>query len=129
MKHYWIVDGQYTFLYDVSYKLKIKYICGFDRFDIIVDCAGLGSGYAIESQLKFNKYVTFTTPILKNFDNLGLVRGLLTSVSNLFCPNVTALKHGGRIMWAYFVPSNEGITYIHNLVSSGKVCNLFYYSQ
>lgn len=101
-------------------------LCCF-RFDIVVDCAGLGSEYAINSQLKFSKYVTFTTPILKNFDNLGIVRGLMTSVSNLFCPNMKALKNGGRIMWAYFVPSNEGINYVYDLVNSGQVYNLLCY--
>ncbi|XP_077296997.1 NAD(P)H oxidoreductase RTN4IP1, mitochondrial-like [Arctopsyche grandis] len=88
------------------------------RFDVIVDCAGLGSDYAMKNKLQFRNYVTFTTPVLKNMDNLGLVRGFVTTVSDLICPNIMSMKNGGLITWAYFTPSSEGIKHVYDLVSS-----------
>jgi len=96
-------------------------LCDNGRYDLILDCAGLGTDCATKKPWEFRTYVTFTTPVLKNLDNLGLFRGVITSATDILCPNIEAMKKGRAVKWAYFVPTSEGMDHIHMLVTAKKI--------
>lgn len=97
------------------------------QFDIILDAAGLGpdpSQYAAcLKQWSNAKYITLRSPLLKNFDEHGLVLGALKSAADLVQPNVTtgALSQGATLRWGFFMPCNAALDEIQLLVEAGKV--------
>lgn len=94
----------------------------FGPYDIILDCAGLGCEYAAQIPWKFDQYITFTSPALKNFDSYGLGAGLFKNIVNMIESNVEAvMKHRGLPKWAFFVPAPQGIEYLRRLAERGKL--------
>lgn len=95
----------------------------FGPYDIILDCAGKGSEYAAEIPWRYQHYVTFSSPTLKNIDAMGLACGAATNIFELVQENIKSLTtQQGFIKWAYFVPAPHGIEYLKNLVDRNKVC-------
>lgn len=91
-------------------------------YDIILDCAGLGCDYASQIPWKFDQYITFTSPLMKNFDSHGLGAGLFKNIVNMIETNVEAvMKHRGLPKWAFFVPAPQGIEYLRRLAERGKL--------
>lgn len=90
-------------------------------YDIILDCAGKGPEYAYSLPWKFQHYVTFSSPTLRNFDSNGLISGGLKNARDLFFNNVPALNQGGCVKWAYFVPLPTGIQYLKKLVDQQQL--------
>lgn len=96
-------------------------------YDIILDCAGKGSEYATQLPWKFGQYITFTTPLLKNFDEHGLGVGLFKNIFNLAENNIrTIANKQALVKWSYFVPAPQGIEYLRNLVDNKRVSLIFY---
>lgn len=89
-------------------------------FDLIVDCAGKGAEYANTLPWKFQRYVTFSSPLLKNFDSKGIVNGSLQNIHDLLHMNSS---YGGesKIRWGFFFPDQAGIKYISSLVGNNKL--------
>lgn len=95
----------------------------FGPYDIILDCAGKGSQYAAEIPWRYQHFVTFSSPTLKNIDAMGLACGAAKNVFELVQENIKSLTtQQGFIKWAYFVPAPHGIDYLKNLVDRNKVC-------
>jgi hypothetical protein len=90
-------------------------------YDLILDCAGKGPEYANALPWKFGSYVTFSSPLLRNFDNLGLISGGFKSARDLIFNNVPALNQNGLVKWGYFTPLPSGIQYLKNLADQQKV--------
>lgn len=90
-------------------------------YDIILDCAGKGSDYAAALPWTFRNYVTFSSPLLKNFDQYGLVAGGIRNARGLITQNLSALSGQGSVKWGYFMPSQTGIEYLKNLVENRKL--------
>lgn len=90
-------------------------------YDIILDCAGKGSEYANALPGSFKSYVTFKSPLLKNFDSHGLIGGVFSNARDLIASNVTALEGNGAVKWGYFMPSQNGIQYLKQLAEKGKL--------
>jgi reticulon-4-interacting protein 1, mitochondrial len=102
-----------TFLQDVA---------SAGPYDLILDCAGRGSSYAAEVPWKFEQYITFSSPLLKNLDSYGFVAGLARNVSSLVQDNVrTATTNRGSVKWGYFMPAPQGISYVKSLMERGKL--------
>lgn len=97
----------------------------FGPYDIILDCAGKGSQYAAEIPWRYQHYVTFSSPTLKNMDTMGLAFGAAKNIFELVQENIRSLTtQHGFIKWAYFVPAPQGIDYLKSLVDRNKVCLL-----
>ena len=95
-------------------------LCG--PYDIILDCAGKGTEYANEVKWQFQNYVTFSSPLLKNIDNFGLISGAFRNAVNIVQSNFTSIgTQNGAIKWGYFMPAPQGIAYLKNLVERGKL--------
>lgn len=90
-------------------------------YDLILDCAGLGAEYANTLRWKFNNYVTFKSPLLRNLDEKGFIFGGLESVKTLLSTNIPALGKGSAVKWGYFIPLPNGIRYLTQLVERGKL--------
>lgn len=99
----------------------------YGPYDIILDCAGHGPDYARQVPWKFDQYITFTTPMLRNFDSFGLGVGLLKNAFNLLENNVQSIVNNrALIKWAYFVPAPHAIEYLKNLAEREKVSGSFW---
>lgn len=86
-------------------------------YDLILDCAGKGSEFAAELPWKFTNYVTFSSPVLKNFDRLGFVPGMLRNALDLTESNFRSFAgEKGGVKWGYFVPAQNGIEYLKKLI-------------
>jgi NADPH:quinone reductase-like Zn-dependent oxidoreductase len=95
-------------------------LCG--PYDIILDCAGKGTEYANEVKWQFKNYVTFSSPLLKNIDNFGMISGAFRNAVNIVQSNFTSVgTQNGVIKWGYFMPAPQGIAYLKNLVERQKL--------
>lgn len=90
-------------------------------YDIILDCAGKGSEYATSLPWTFGSYITFKSPLLKNFDAHGLIAGGLKNARDLISSNLTKASGSGTVKWGYFMPSQSGIQYLSKLAESKKL--------
>lgn len=90
-------------------------------YHIILDCAGKGYEYANALPWKFDHYVTFKSPLLRNFDDFGILSGGLHTIKDMLVSNIPALNQNGSVKWGYFMPSPKGIEYLKKLVEQEKV--------
>ncbi|KAE8747807.1 hypothetical protein FOCC_FOCC005420 [Frankliniella occidentalis] len=97
------------------------------QFDIVLDAAGLGADAgqyaACLKEWSNAKYITLRSPLLKNFDEHGLLLGALKSAADLVQPNITsgALSKGSSLRWGFFVPCDAALDEIQLLVEAGKI--------
>lgn len=89
-------------------------------YDIILDCAGKGTDYANSLDWTFGNYVTFSSPLLKNIDNYGLLRGSLFNIRDLVLSNIPR-GIDSHVKWGFFIPSQTGIQYLKKLVENNKL--------
>lgn len=90
-------------------------------YDIILDCAGKGSEYASSLPWTFDSYITFKSPLLKNFDSHGLVAGGLINARDIITSNISALNKGGNVKWGYFMPAQNGIHFLKKTAERSKL--------
>lgn len=91
-------------------------------YDVIFDCAGKGPDHANEIAWKFANYITFTSPLLKNFDTNGLAGGFLLNTQQIIESNLRTLSaQRGLVKWAFFIPALEGIEYLSRLAVDEKI--------
>lgn len=90
-------------------------------YDIILDCAGKGSEYAGTLPWTFGSYITFKSPLLKNFDSHGLVAGGIRNARDLFASNLSSLNGNGNVKWGYFWPAQNGIQYLKTLAENRQL--------
>lgn len=111
-----------THVVDYTHPEAAKDLTRFGPYDIILDCAGKGSQYAAEVPWRYQNYVTFTSPTLKNMDAMGLAFGAAKNIFEIVQENIKSLTtQQGFIKWAYFVPAPHGIDYLKNLVDRNKL--------
>lgn len=89
-------------------------------YDIVLDCAGKGTDYANALSWKFQNYVTFSSPFLRNFDNHGLLTGSLYNIRDLASSNIPR-GIDSRVKWGFFIPLKTGIEYLKGLAESNKL--------
>lgn len=76
---------------------------------------------------QYETYVTLNSPLLINNDKYGLLGGLLTSAGNFLEANATRICSGKTVRWGYFIPSNSGFRFIHDLICEGKVYDAVFF--
>lgn len=98
------------------------------QLDVILDCAGRGTDYADAHGWTYKNYVTFSSPLLRNFDSDGLLAGGLKSISEMVRANLKFLPKAGRVgsgqglvKWAYFVAHPSGMKYLKDLAEKGQL--------
>jgi reticulon-4-interacting protein 1, mitochondrial len=95
-------------------------LVGESPYDIILDCAGKGCQYANTLNWTFGSYITFKSPLLKNFDSHGLMAGGLFNARDLIRSNIAAVRNG-PIKWGYFMPAQSGIEYMKELAEKRQL--------
>lgn len=98
-----------------------KILIAESPYDLILDCAGKGTEYANVHPWKFKNYVTFKSPLLKNFDDQGMLVGGINNLKVLLSQNIGAFCRNGVIKWGYFVPLKCGISYLTKLVEKEQL--------
>lgn len=107
---------------DYTDPAHVQNLASVGRFDIVLDCAGKGSDYANEVPWKFDQYITFNSPVLKNIDTDGFAAGMIQNATSLVRNNMASLgAQKGLVKWGYFVPAPQGIAYLQRLVEKGKL--------
>lgn len=87
-----------------------------------MDCAGRGTEYATTLPWKYNHYVTFSSPTLKNIDEYGFIGGMFKNATSLAENNIKSIStQQGLVKWGYFIPASVGIKYLRKLAEKGKV--------
>lgn len=95
-------------------------------YDIVLDCAGKGAEYAAQVAWSFKHYVTFSSPLLRNNDEHGMVCGSVKSFVELAQTNFqSVLNNKGLVKWAYVAMLPNGLEYLHKLLEQGKVKSNF----
>ncbi|XP_055591640.1 reticulon-4-interacting protein 1 homolog, mitochondrial isoform X2 [Uranotaenia lowii] len=111
-----------NYVFDYNDPQHEKMIISAGKFDIILDCAGKGSEYATMIPWRFDKYITFNSPVLKNIDDNGFASGMYQNATSILRNNLTSVSgQNGLVMWGYFVPAPQGIAYLQKLVEKGKL--------
>ncbi|EFN76030.1 Reticulon-4-interacting protein 1 [Harpegnathos saltator] len=90
-------------------------------YDIILDCAKQGPEYVREKGYLYNTYITLNSPMLKNFDQHGLILGALQNLGDIARFNIPIAQNKGCVKWGYFMPNQTGINFLQELVESGKI--------
>lgn len=90
-------------------------------YDIILDCAGKGSDYASALPWTFGSYVTFKSPLLRNFDAHGVIAGGFQNAKDLITSNLSTIARNGLVKWAFFIPSQNGIQHLKKLAERQKL--------
>nr|CAH0099676.1 unnamed protein product [Daphnia galeata] len=95
----------------------------FGGFDVILDCTGRTEkfSYSLLKPWANAKYVTLSPPTLRNFDDHGLIGGLMKNGLDLLAANSTAIIEGKTLRWAYFIPSSTALTQIVDLARQKKL--------
>lgn len=91
------------------------------RYDIILDCTRQGPEQIRMKGYPYNTYITLDSPMLKNFDQHGLVLGALQNVGDIARFNIPIAQNKGCVKWGFFLRSQEGIRVIQELVENGRV--------
>ncbi|KAF4522529.1 hypothetical protein B566_EDAN009976 [Ephemera danica] len=93
-------------------------------YDIILNASGLQGTPHLDCMKEWSlaRYVTITSPLLKNTDQYGLIAGTVKSALDLLMPNIEGVyKRGATVRWGFFVPSQLGLSQITELVQAGKI--------
>ncbi|XP_058059391.1 reticulon-4-interacting protein 1 homolog, mitochondrial [Anopheles bellator] len=109
-------------LVDYNDPAHAQSLASVGRFDIVLDCAGKGTDYAKEVPWRFDQYITFNSPVLKNIDTDGFSAGMYHNAADLVRSNVSSFNScRGLVKWGYFVPAPQGIAYLQRIVERGKL--------
>nr|XP_029714835.1 reticulon-4-interacting protein 1 homolog, mitochondrial [Aedes albopictus] len=111
-----------SYVLDYNDPAHVQQLSSVGKFDIILDCAGKGTDYATSVPWRFEQYITFNSPVLKNIDDNGFATGMYQNAVSIVRNNLaSAGAHNGLVKWGYFVPAPQGIAYLQKLVEKGKL--------
>lgn len=111
-----------NYIVDYTAKNSEEQLASYGPYDIVLDCAGKGQDYAKNTLCKYEQYITFSTPLMRNFDNHGLASGLVRNAFSLIESNLSSFsKRGALIKWAFFAPTPTAIEYLTKLTETNKV--------
>jgi len=100
-------DGNYT-----------SDLISLSGFDIILDCAGLGSASKdlVPLLRAGGCVVTLDSPLMKNTDKQGLLAGGAESLTQLLSANIKSAGSGNTVRWAYFSPNNKALKHLSQML-------------
>lgn len=108
--------------------------CAPRRYAAIIDGAGLGGGEAGARRWRFARYVTLSSPLLRETDARGAVRGAGAAGAALAaqcagaaraCPAPPPPLSGpaapAHVRWAFFAPDRDDIELLRRLADRDQV--------
>lgn len=60
-------------------------------------------------------------PLLRNFDDYGIIGGTMNNLLDLFKYNIPKINNKSCVKWGFFVPSATGIRTLQKLVENQQV--------
>lgn len=96
-------------------------------FDMVIDCAKRTDGTSIDHQAykclkkRCSQYITINSPLLRNFDEKGLIQGALWNILKASQDGFGTLRDGIVLRWAFYHPSYSGLKLLSQLVQKGAV--------
>lgn len=102
-------------------------------YDVVLDCAGLGGDAAAAMRSQFARYVTLSSPLLRQMEARGVAVGALCAGAQLLAQSARAASavraRGGapasplppHVRWAFFSPSAADIEHLRRLAERGQV--------
>jgi len=90
-------------------------------YDIILDCANQGPEHVRKKGYPHDTYIALNSPMLKNFDNHGLVMGMAQNLSDLLRFNIPKAENKSSVKWGFFIPSQTGINVLQKLVENEEI--------
>ncbi|KAH8325821.1 hypothetical protein KR067_008519 [Drosophila pandora] len=110
------------FVVDYNDCEAMEELCKYAPYDIVLDCAGQGAQKAEELKYDYRQYITFSSPMLANIDQQGLLFGAIKNVGDLVQTNFKSfVQRGGLVKWGFFSPAPHGIEFLKKLVESRKL--------
>ncbi len=67
------------------------------------------------------KYVTLSSPLLKNTDQFGLIMGTALSAFQASKDTINSLSEGTSVRWAFYCPDSNALKTITELVENSKI--------
>ncbi|XP_014484245.1 PREDICTED: reticulon-4-interacting protein 1, mitochondrial [Dinoponera quadriceps] len=90
-------------------------------YDIILDCAKQGPELVRKKGYPCDTYVTLNSPMLRNFDQYGLIMGTIQNLGDIARLNIPIAQNKGCVKWGFFVPDQTGMNVLQGLVESGRI--------
>lgn len=110
---------------DYNNPVEVESLRSYAPYDVVLDCSGQGPQGAEHLNFKYQQYVTFSSPLLKNIDKSGLAVGILKNVGNLLETNIKSVtQQRGLVKWGFFTPSPQGMSLLKQLVERKKVSDI-----
>lgn len=96
------------------------------RYEAIIDCAGVGGAAAGARRWRYARYVTLTTPLLRETDARGVCAGGAAAALELVAQWAGAVRGAAgperpQVRWAYFMPCAGDIELVRRLAERGQV--------
>ena len=110
----------------IDYKTKELEEKHKNSYDLVLNAAS-GDNTIMEDGLKClkkwkgSRYITLNSPLLRNYDANGYIRGTAKTLTDLSCNSIKGFKEGTQIRWAYFIPSSAALDQIKGLAEDGKI--------
>lgn len=115
-----------------------------DSFDLVINAASVkervieGTGECLKKGVEskerviegtreclkkgvWSRYVTLTSPLLRNYDKGGYICGTIQTVRDMSCDTMKGLRDGRQIRWGYFIPNGLALNHIRRLAEEGRV--------
>ena len=112
-------------------KQETKFISSFKHFlfsfDVILDCTGKWDGfdYDLLKPCANAKYLTLVPPILNNFNNYGVIGGILKTIYDLIAANALIIFQLKTLRWVLFSPNSSALRKLRDYAQNDQVFTLF----
>ncbi|XP_068204055.1 reticulon-4-interacting protein 1 homolog, mitochondrial-like [Palaemon carinicauda] len=112
-----------TYALDYRDPVTKEILLGDAGFDLIIDAAGTDDIDYMKALKPWvgASYVTLSPPFLRNADDLGVPGGVLKSLREVVCRNVTTLREGRAYKWAFFMPNPWALKLIATMLKDNKI--------
>lgn len=112
--------GTFDFILDASSPTASR-----KNYEIISSLVNRNRSGPSSSSTIFNKkrtmYITLSSPLLRNFDQYGMVSGTMTTLSDAILDTLNGIQRGVSFRWAYYLPNNKALAYIAELVERSAI--------
>ncbi|XP_046585520.1 LOW QUALITY PROTEIN: reticulon-4-interacting protein 1 homolog, mitochondrial-like [Haliotis rubra] len=95
-----------------------------DKFDLVLDTLGGETpNFSFDLLTKYRnaKYVSIVTPLLRNADSYGLVKGSVKTAVDLLKDVAGGIKHLRSYRWAVFVPNGRALKKVAKMVDNSDI--------
>ena len=92
-------------------------------FDVILDCTGRSENYdyTLLKSWSHAKYLTLAPPIMENFNDFGLILGLLKTVYDLIVANILIIFTLKTLRWVLFKPNLSALMKLRDYAQNEQV--------